>query len=111
MRSAIGALERALALLVLCVAVPAKAAEPVSPEACIEGYERSQELRNDDHLIDARAALEVCIKPGCPQALQRQCSHWLEDVERAQPSVVLQATVNGEDAGQVDVELDGRPLT
>ena len=34
----------------------------------------------------------------------------LEDVERAQPSVVLQATVNGEDARQIDVELDGLPL-
>jgi len=111
--AAVGALSRVLALLVLCCGAPANAAEPepVAPEACIDGYEKSQEFRDDHRLIEARVALSACIRPGCPQALQRQCSRWLEDVERAQPSVVLQATVNGEDARQIDVELDGLPLS
>ena len=113
LRGAFGAFSRVFALLTLCCGAPAHAAEPepVAPEACIEGYENSQEFRNDHRLIEASVALSACIKPGCPQALQRQCSRWLEDVERAQPSVVLQATVNGEDARQIDVELDGLPLS
>ena len=112
-RAAFAAFARGCALLTWCCAAPANASEPepASTDACIEGYEKSQEFRNDDRLIDARAALAGCIKPVCPQALQRQCSRWLEDVERAQPSVVLQATVNGEDARHIEVEMDKRPLS
>lgn len=89
---------------------PASSAES-SKAACASGFEQSQLLRRDGKLKDARAELLRCAQDSCKRAVREQCSVWLEEVERATPSIIVQATLDGEDHTQVRVELDGNLLT
>ena len=105
-----------MTLLALGVATPlfAEPAPPSTPptrEACFASHGRSQELRIDGKLLEARTELRVCSDAACPGMLRSDCTSWLAEVEQQVPSVTLSAVVEGSEAADVRVGVDGRVLT
>jgi hypothetical protein len=77
---------------------------------CVESYEGAQELRAAGRLREARAALHRCID-GCSGAPRKDCSEWLDDVERAIPTVVLDfVDAHGRSRSDVRVTVDGETV-
>jgi hypothetical protein len=107
----------ATALVSLSLACPARADEP-DRAACVQAYVDAQAVRKAGELLHARGQLELCSKPSCPGMVQRDCSTWLEEVNRALPTVVLVVRdEKGRDrldatatADGVPVALDGHPV-
>ncbi|MBI5535228.1 MAG: hypothetical protein HY898_21050 [Deltaproteobacteria bacterium] len=76
----------------------------------MSSYENAQRLRMSAHLREARTELLTCGGPACPQALRKDCLHWLEEVDRSLPSVVLAVRSGSEDLVDVRVSVDGALL-
>jgi hypothetical protein len=80
-------------------------------QACVAAYEEAQQLRKDGKLTSSRARLLVCAQDSCPAVVRKDCTVWLAEVEQATPTVVLAArSPSGQDAVDVTVSLDGKPL-
>jgi hypothetical protein len=92
----------------LAFTAPARARDTAE---CAANYEQAQVLRNQKKLQEAHARLLICADPSCPKAVVGDCTTWLADVERAQPSVVLAAQSEaGSDLVGVKITLDGLEL-
>jgi len=90
---------------------PALADEAPSKAECLDAYTRSQPLRRDGKLSEARKALLICARDPCPKQLQPDCVGWLDEVANAIPSIVLGAKdAAGRDLTRVQVLIDGRSL-
>jgi hypothetical protein len=92
---------------------PSNAADPTVAEqkaACASGFEQAQVLRQSAKLKASRLELLKCVQAVCSRPVQEQCTRWLADIEPATPSVVIAATVEGQDSTDVQVEMDGEPL-
>jgi hypothetical protein len=89
---------------------PARAAVD-AVERCAGSYERAQELRRGERLLEARAELHTCAEAACPAFIFRDCRRWLREVEGMLPSVVLSARQGGRDLERVKVQADGRLMT
>jgi hypothetical protein len=76
-------------------------------QACSTDYEEGQLRRQKGALLASRDALRSCTRSVCPQVIQKDCARWLEEVERAIPSVSISATAEGNDAIDVAVTIDG----
>jgi hypothetical protein len=102
-------LQTTLVLLgVASVAVPAGAQTLEEYEAsCAAGFEQAQVSKSQGRLKDARQALLQCAQMTCSRVVQEQCAAWLDDVEKQIPSVVVQATADGEDRSDVAITIDG----
>jgi hypothetical protein len=96
----------ALALTTPCATARAQANDAKS--ACVAAYENSQVLRQQGHLVDAREALVFCTQQECPPLVRTDCGTWLQEVDRAMPSVVVQATADGVETTAVTVSIDGK---
>jgi hypothetical protein len=89
---------------------PARA--DVNKGQCIKANAGAQSLRREGKFNDARAQLQVCVDPGCPRMVRDDCTERLDELERAQPTVVFEARdAAGNDLVAVAVTVDGRPLT
>jgi hypothetical protein len=93
----------------------AHAQEATAPGAptrleCVTLHEKSQELRKASKLLDARKALRFCSNEACPTLIRKDCTDWLEEVERAMPSVAFEGVLNGKDATNVRVSEGDRVL-
>ncbi len=90
---------------------PARA-EPPDKQACAEAFERSQRLRLEQHFVDAKKALILCVQDSCPAVLRTDCRLWLGEVDAALPSVVFEIRdSDGSPLLDADVTVDGVPLT
>ena len=91
----------------IVLALPASArADEV--DACVEGADKSQQLRDQGKLIEAREQLIACAASSCPAAVAKQCARWLHEVDAAIPSVVLRVrSADGADVADAEVTLDG----
>jgi hypothetical protein len=88
----------------------ADAAAPTKAE-CIDAYDRAQVLQHQSKLIEARAALRTCVQSTCPAAVQQDCGGWLEQANRAQPTIAFSVKDgSGNDRSDVRVSVDGRVL-
>lgn len=67
------------------VATPARA----DVQACIDAHVEAQRAQRDHKLRAAKASLLKCAVEACPTAIVSECSHMLEDVERATPTLVF----------------------
>jgi hypothetical protein len=77
---------------------------------CVASYQQAQVSRQEGDLLKAQQELVSCAGAGCPDAMQADCSRWLEEVQTALPSVVFRAlTPNGADVPDARIELDGQP--
>ncbi|MGD0678934.1 MAG: hypothetical protein ABSC94_26310 [Polyangiaceae bacterium] len=101
------------ALVFAAVALPSGAARADGPtkQQCVTANESAQDLARSGRLIEARAALALCLSASCPRLIRSDCEHRLADVESAMPSLVFEATDTlGNDLTEVHVAIDGKPL-
>jgi hypothetical protein len=103
-----------LARTVLLGCVGLAAAHPaladLAPEvkkACHEAYEQGQRLKRAGRLKDARAAFLVCSRDPCPSAFQPECVSWLDEAEKALPSVVPRVAHGDTLLTDVRISMDG----
>ena len=75
--------------------------------ACVASLDQGQSLQSARRLKDARASYMACASETCPAVVREDCSKLLLEVESALPSIVLSAKVDGHDATDAKVLLDG----
>jgi hypothetical protein len=81
-------------------------------DACIPAYEQTQSLRKDGHLVAAREKAILCARSSCPKALAKDCTRWVGELDEGIPSIVPEArAADGTDMTDVEVQMDGQPLT
>jgi hypothetical protein len=98
----------ALALAVASLLAPARAEAAEDRAACVEAYERAQQLRRVNDLVAARAELVRC-EATCPRKFVTDCTVWRGEVESFLPTIVVTArTAAGAPAVIDDVFIDGR---
>jgi hypothetical protein len=100
--------------------VPADEPAPDARERCSARYVAGQELKAASRLLEAAEALRACVVDACADFVRDDCAKWLDEVERATPTVVPRfVDEDGKDAIEVRVlvddellaeRLDGRPL-
>ncbi|WP_437963677.1 hypothetical protein WMF04_28595 [Sorangium sp. So ce260] len=109
----------ALALLATSLwPLSATADEPAAPEAgadsgveqCISSHAEVQKLRKNQQLLEARRVLKGCARSECPAPVLRDCASWVDELERATPSVVFNVTSGGEQVAGPTILVDGQPV-
>jgi hypothetical protein len=103
---------RALAasLAILAVASQASAAG-VTKDQCIDANTQAQSSRRDGKFDAARAQLRMCADPSCPAIIRDDCTRRLDDLEKAQPTIIFDAKDGaGHDLVAVTVTVDGQPF-
>jgi serine/threonine-protein kinase len=103
----------ACAVVVACLvslgADPARA--DTSKDQCIDANARGQLLRHDGRLSAARTLLRACASASCPAMVRDDCARRLDELEKAQPSVVFEVKDGGGgDVIDVRVSMDGELL-
>lgn len=94
----------------LVAAGGAQAQPNATTKACVDAYGAAQEHRKSNDLLNARASLLTCAARTCPAVVQGDCTTWLAQVVEAIPSIVLDATLDGEHVSDVSVSMDGVAL-
>jgi hypothetical protein len=80
-------------------------------DACLAAYEKSQQLRKDGKLGASREQLNLCVQPRCHSLIKRDCSRWMSELERAEPTVIVKARdARGKDVLDLRVAVDGALL-
>lgn len=98
----------AFGILLTCVSFASPAAAEDPRLACATSAEQAQQLRSEHKLQEARRELLVCGQPLCPAVVRADCIHWLSEVDKSMPSVVIKATdPANEDLIEVTVSVDG----
>jgi hypothetical protein len=102
-----------LASATLLLATGASAETPKETKArCIDANTQSQSFRRSGNFSGARAQLRICIDARCPKIVRNDCAQRLDELDRAQPTVVFDAKdPAGADLSAVKVTLDGNPWT
>jgi len=79
---------------------------------CVRAADVAQEQRTAGRLREARASLHTCAREICPALVRSDCTQWLAEVEASMPTIVIRAqNARGDDLADVQIELDGHPLT
>src|SRR5262245_12499893 len=100
-----------LALAFVAVARDAPAQKPEgSKEMCGDAYADSQLRRRNNELLLARQKLRFCASDTCPAFMRTDCVEWLGQVERAIPSVVLEAKDEQGFILDATVTMDGKTI-
>ena len=99
-------MRRALPILLVCsLSAPALAAP--DKVACIEAHEDAQKLRGENKLARAKEKLLVCAADACPSLVKLDCTKWLPEVDRDQPTFIVRAKQGRNDIADVRVLIDG----
>jgi len=94
-----------IAALVFVVCAEARADGVAS---CDDAFERSQVVRDEGKLLEARRLFRACGAPTCSPTEHKLCSKWLGEVEVRVPSVILSAKdATGADLTDLTVTMDG----
>jgi len=108
--------RRSLAPLVaatvfVCFAATAHAA-PDPRKECIAAADEGQKLRDDSKLTAAREKFITCSAKACPGVVAKQCSQWLEEIEKDTPSVSFRV-IDEQKRELVDVKVivDGKKIS
>lgn len=97
--------------LTALAAAPSVARADISRAECIQANGASQDARRDQKFSTAREQLTRCINPSCPAMVADDCTRRLDELERAQPTIVFDAKdASGHDVVAVKVTVDGKPL-
>jgi hypothetical protein len=80
-------------------------------QQCADANLHAQELRRDGKISATREALRSCAAPSCPALVRDDCTKRLDELEKAQPTLVFEATDGkGNDVSAVTVTMDGQPF-
>src|SRR5688572_5732896 len=82
-------------------AIAAKKAE------CVAGLDKAQASKASRKLVDARESYVTCSHEACPDMIREDCAKGLREVDEALPSLTFAATLDGKDAPDAKVALDG----
>ena len=85
-------------------AVAAKKAE------CVAALDKAQASKASRKLVDARANYVTCSHEACPDMIREDCSKGLREVDESIPSITLAATIDGKDASDAKVSVDGEAI-
>jgi hypothetical protein len=89
---------------------PCRAQSTSTKNECVASYQQAQVSKQEGDLLKAQQELVSCAGAGCPDAMQADCSRWLEEVQTALPSVVFRAlTPGGADIADARLVLDAQP--
>lgn len=92
------------ALSGVCVAPPALAGK----KECAAAYVEAQKLKAASSFKKAREQLILCAKDECLAAVKKDCVAWLDEVNAALPSIVIEAKgPDGKETFDVKVSIDG----
>jgi hypothetical protein len=80
-------------------------------DRCIDADAKAQPLRREGKLAAARAELALCINRQCPGMVRDDCAQRLDEINRAQPTIVFDAKDTADnDLNAVRVTVDGEKL-
>ena len=98
--------------IALAVGLPSGSAlADMTKDQCVDANSKAQDLRRDGKLSAAREQLRACSSPSCPAVVSDDCTRRLDDVEKAQPTIVFDAKDgSGRDVSAVKVSVDGRSI-
>lgn len=75
---------------------------------CAKLAEDAQAQRTAGKMRAALESLSMCARESCPLVIRRDCTSWVDEVERVIPTIVVHATdVRGQDVASVKVYADG----
>ena len=78
---------------------------------CVKASEDGQQLRDDGKYKRAREQFVTCSRDVCPGIVKKDCTEWLQALDRSTPSVVVGARdAAGKDLTDVKVTVDGQPF-
>jgi hypothetical protein len=99
-----------LVLVGMCL-TPVAQAQTVSKDACIDANEAAQKLKREGALSQARAKLQLCLRPECPGPVRADCAELSAAVDAAMPTIVFDAhDARGVRLVNVRVTMDHQPL-
>jgi len=75
--------------------------------SCLTAHEQAQKLRSENKLTAAKERLLVCAADTCPSLVKLDCTKWLPEVDRDQPTVIFRAKEGKNDIADVNVSIDG----
>jgi hypothetical protein len=79
--------------------------------SCVAAADRGQVERDARTFSAARASFLECADAACPEAVRKECTRWLSDVEARLPSIVIVVRdQRGVDIPDAEVALDGTVL-
>ncbi len=103
----LGALTAGLLLL-----APLPLFADMSKSQCVDANAKGQDLRREGKLSSAAEQLRSCSVSACPVIVREDCTRRLDEVVRAQPSIVFDVKDDaGGDVIVVRVSVDGQLLT
>jgi hypothetical protein len=89
----------------------ARATADVTKDQCVDSNTNAQSLRRDGKFTAARRELVTCGNPSCPALVRDDCARRLDELERVQPSIVIDAKDGaGQDLAAVEVQVDGQTV-
>ncbi len=87
---------------------PAVHAAPPGVKECLAATEAAVQLRTAHKLREARAQLLVCAADSCPSDVHADCTHGVEELNAALPTVVFTVrSPAGDELSAVQVTMDG----
>lgn len=78
--------------------------------ACLFAHEHAQTARRVSRFSEARRHLRACGEESCPALVRADCVTWLGDLENVYPAIVFDAYVDGRQALEARVFLDGEQI-
>jgi hypothetical protein len=97
--------------LTAMAAAPLVAHADVPKAECIQANTTAQDARRELKFSAARQQLARCGDPSCPAVIRDDCTRRLDELEKAQPTIVFDAKdASGHDVSAVKVTVDGKPL-
>ncbi len=78
---------------------------------CMAAASDGQVVRDQGHLLEARAHFQKCAQSECPAPIPTYCGDWLSDVGKKIPTLVIRVVDDsGRDIADASVLLDDRTL-
>lgn len=97
----------AISLFAVCADVRAD-----SKQECAAAYEKTQALRDEAKLIDARIQAVACSSSTCSDYVITDCARWLTELDAILPTVVFTAVDGaGAETTAVRVTVDGQVVS
>jgi hypothetical protein len=100
-----------LAAAALLLLLESRAQAAATADQCVDANDRAQTLRREGHFAAARTQLTTCADASCPRLVRSDCASRLDELDRAQPTIVFDIKdPGGSDVVSAVVEMDGRVL-
>jgi hypothetical protein len=103
-----GALGVLSAVIAVSGTVAAQSPSRSDVDECLDAHERAQVQRKSGKLLEARQSLRACVNASCPALVQQDCGPWLAEIEANIPTVVFEASDDGEPVLDVRITVDGQ---